>query len=81
MNAPAKSKGKLKVTQIGNSLGVILPKEIIAALKVAKGDELSVVETPDGIELRPYDPDFEKTMEVARRVMRERRAALRELAK
>ncbi len=51
----------LKVTQIGNSLGVILPKEVAARLKVEKGDELAYVETPGGIELTSYDPSFEET--------------------
>jgi putative addiction module antidote len=71
----------LKVTQIGNSLGVILPKEIAAKLKVEKGDELVCVETPDGIQLSPYDPAFEETMNAARRVAKRYRNALRELAK
>jgi putative addiction module antidote len=68
----------LKVTQIGNSLGV---KEVAARLKVKKGDELAYVDTPDGIELTAYDPSFERKMEAARRVARRYRNALRELAK
>lgn len=71
----------LKVTQIGNSLGVILPKEVAARLKVEKGDELAYVDTPGGIELTSYDPDFEEKMEAARRVAKRYRNALRELAK
>lgn len=72
---------KLKVVQIGNSLGVILPKETIARLRLEKGDELACVETAEGIGLTAYDPDFEKKMEVARRIARRYRNALRELAK
>ena len=72
---------RLKVVKVGNSLGVILPKETAARLRVEKGDTLSCVETRGGIELTPYDPGFEKKMAVARRVMRRYRNALRELAK
>jgi putative addiction module antidote len=71
----------LKITAIGNSVGVILPKEILARLQVGKGDMLSVVETPDGVRLTAYDPDFETQMAAARKIMKDRRAALRELAK
>jgi putative addiction module antidote len=71
----------LKVTAIGNSLGVVLPKEALSRLKVAKGDTLYVTETPDGYRLTPYDPAFEQQMKAARGVMKKRRAALRELAK
>ena len=71
----------LKITAIGNSVGVILPKEILARLQVGKGDMLSVVDTPDGVRLTAYDPDFEIQMAAARKIMKDRRAALRELAK
>jgi putative addiction module antidote len=71
----------LKVTTIGNSTGVILPKEVLERLRVEKGDSLHVLETPRGIELTPYDPEFAAQMEAAERVMREDRDALRELAK
>jgi putative addiction module antidote len=72
---------QLKLTQIGNSIGVILPKELLARLRSGKGDLLSVVETPGGIELRPHDPVFEQQMKIARDVMHRHRDALRELAK
>ena len=72
---------KLRVVKVGNSLGVILPKETAERLRVGKGDSLNCVETRGGIELSPYDPEFEKKMAVARRVMRRYRNALRELAK
>ena len=71
---------KLKITSIGNSAGVILPKELLARLRVDKGDELSALETPDGIKLTIYDPVLAKQMEVAEQVMRKRRSLLRKLA-
>ena len=71
----------LKVTQIGNSVGVILPKEVLARLKVGKGDSLFVTDLPDGVALRPYDAEFAEAMEVAREIMKEYRDVLRELAK
>ncbi|MGB5101932.1 MAG: AbrB/MazE/SpoVT family DNA-binding domain-containing protein [Steroidobacteraceae bacterium] len=71
----------LKLTSIGNSVGVVLPKELLARLKLGKGDTVYVTESPDGYRITPYDPDFESAMEAARKVMKERRAALRELAK
>jgi putative addiction module antidote len=70
----------LKLTTVGNSTGVVLPKEILQRLRVEKGDTLYVVETPNGIELSPYNPDFAAQMEVAERVMREDRDVLRKLA-
>lgn len=71
---------KLKLTAIGNSTGVILPKELLEKLRVARGDELLVLETPNGIELTPFDPELARQMEVAERVMREDRDLLRKLA-
>jgi putative addiction module antidote len=71
---------KLKITAIGNSAGVILPKELLARLRVEKGDELYALETPDGIRLTTYDPVFAAQMEVAEQVMREHRDLLRRLA-
>ena len=70
----------LKITTIGNSAGVILPKELLEKLRVAKGDTLYALETPNGIELTPYDPEFAEQVEVAKRVMRENRNLLRKLA-
>jgi putative addiction module antidote len=70
----------LKITQIGNSLGVILPKELLAKLKLDKGDQLIVTDMPDGVALRAYSPDFAKWMEIGEKVMRENRDALRKLA-
>lgn len=71
----------LTVIKIGNSEGVILPKELLAKLRVGKGDKLYATELPDGgIQLHPYDADFARTMEVAERVMREHRDVLKKLA-
>jgi putative addiction module antidote len=72
---------ELKVRKIGNSAGVVLPKELLARLRVGPGDTLSVTHTPQGIELSVRDPEFEAQMEAAREVMARRRLALRELAK
>ncbi len=71
---------KLKITTIGNSAGVILPKELLARLRLEKGDELFALETPDGIKLTTYDPTLAAQMEVADSIMRERRSLLRKLA-
>ena len=71
---------KLNITAIGNSAGVILPKELLARLRVDKGDELYALETPDGIRLTTYDPVLAAQMEVAEQVMREDRQLLRKLA-
>jgi putative addiction module antidote len=72
---------KVKVTTVGSSAGVVLPKEVLARLKVAKGDVLYVTETARGVELSPYDPAFEQEMQTARSVMRRYRNALRQLAR
>jgi len=71
----------LKITQIGNSLGVILPKEVLARLKLEKGDALHLTESPDGVRLTPHDPVFAAQMETAQQIMKKRRNVLRELAK
>jgi len=71
----------LKLTQIGNSVGVILPKEVLAKLQLEKGDELYLTDSPDGVRLTVHNPEFEAQMKVARDIMKKRRAVLRELAK
>ena len=71
----------LKLTQIGNSVGVILPKEVLANLKVSKGESIFLTETPDGYAVTPHDPVFEQQMSEAQQIMKKRRAVLRELAK
>jgi putative addiction module antidote len=70
----------LKVTTVGNSVGVVLPKELLGKLRVSKGDVLYVLETPDGIELTPYRPDFAKQMDLAKDIMHENRDVLRKLS-
>lgn len=70
----------LTIRKIGNSEGVILPKEILARLHVREGDQVFLTETPDGITLRPYDPAFEKQMEAAEDIMRRYRNTLKKLA-
>ena len=71
----------LKLTQIGNSVGAIFPKELLARLRLEKGDEFYVTDTPEGLRITPHNPEFEAQMRVARDIMKERRAVLRELAK
>jgi len=70
----------LKVTTIGNSAGVILPKEILERLRVSKGDELYLVEEPDGYKLTPYNREFADQMKAAESIMREDRDVLKVLA-
>ncbi len=71
----------LKLTQIGNSLGFVLPKEAAARLKLEKGDVVYLTESQDGYRLTPYDPAFERQMSAAERIMKKRRDALHALAK
>ncbi len=71
---------KLKVVMVGNSVGVILSKDILEKLRVQKGDSIFVVETSKGIELTPYNPELAEQMKIAEQVMREDRDALRKLA-
>jgi putative addiction module antidote len=72
---------ELKVRKVGNSLGVILPREVVARLQVGEGDSLSLIESSSGFRLSPYDPDVARQVEVGKRVMRRYRNTLRELAK
>jgi putative addiction module antidote len=71
----------LKLVNIGNSVGVVIPKDLLGKLGVGKGDTVYAVDTPEGLRLSVSDPEFESQMEVARRIMKERWAVLRELAK
>ena len=71
----------MKLTQIGNSVGFVLPKEAAARLKVEKGDVVYLTESPDGYRISPYDPAFEEQMLAAERIMKKRRNVLRALAK
>ncbi|RJF90165.1 AbrB/MazE/SpoVT family DNA-binding domain-containing protein [Oleomonas cavernae] len=72
---------QLKVTTIGNSTGIVLPREVLGRLKLEKGDTVHLIETPNGYELTAYDPSFAEEMAAAEGVMRTYRNALKELAK
>lgn len=74
MNAP------LKITKIGNSAGIVLPKDLLVRLRVGVGDTLYVTEAPDGIRITASDPEFAEKMAAAELVMREDRDILRILA-
>ena len=69
----------LRLTTVGSSVGVVLPKDLLERLRVDKGDLLYVTEEPDGIRITPYDPEFAAQMDAAERVMREDRDVLRKL--
>jgi len=71
----------LKLTTIGNSLGIVLPKEALAKLHLEKGDTLYLTESPDGFRLTPYSPEFETQMVAERKIRKKRRAVVGELAK
>jgi len=71
---------KIKITTVGNSAGIILPKELLARLRLEKGDALYATELPDGIKLTPFDPEVADQMEVAEKIMRKDRDVLRKLA-
>jgi putative addiction module antidote len=71
----------LKLTQIGNSVGVILPKEILARLKLDKGDSVFVTDAPGGITLTPYDPALDEQLALGREFMRDYRDTFHQLAK
>jgi len=71
----------LKLTQIGNSVGVVLPKELLGLLHVEKGDTLYVTQSPSGVTLTPYDPAVEEQLAQGRDFMREYRDAFHVLAK
>ena len=77
----AKAGLRIKVRKVGNSLGIILPKEVLARLRVGAGDELTLSETPGGVALAALDPDVQEQVEIARRLMDRYRNALAELAK
>lgn len=78
--AGPKSPRSLKVRRIGNSLGVVLPKEVLAKLRVGEGDSLTVHETPDGVVLAPEDAESAELLRLAEEVMRKRRKVLKALA-
>lgn len=71
----------LKLTQIGNSVGVILPKDVLARLKLEKGDTVFVTDAANGVMLTPYDPALDQQLEIGREFMREYRDTFHQLAK
>ena len=71
----------VKVTQVGNSLGVVLPKEVVDRLGIARGHQLTLSVTANGIELSPFDPEFDEQMQWTEEIMDQYRDTLRELAK
>ncbi len=72
---------ELKVTKIGNSLGVILPRDLLGKLQLDKGDSIFLVDTPEGLRITSYDPAFAEQMEQARTLMKKRRNVINELSK
>ena len=71
----------LKIRSVGNSLGIVLPKEVLDRHRLSKDDEVFLIETTEGLELRLYDPDVAAQLDVGRDVAKRFRTALRELAK
>ena len=71
---------RMKVTTVGNSIGIVLNKEVLTTLRVSKGDVLYATETPNGIELSAYDPEFARQMDMAENIMREERNVLKKLS-
>jgi len=71
----------LKIRKLGNSMGVVLPKEILNRLNVDQGDTIYLTESPDGFHITPYDLEFTRQMELAKEVMKKDRDILRALAK
>jgi putative addiction module antidote len=72
---------KLEIKKIGNSTGLILPKELLARLGLKQGDELVLSETPHGFTVSKADETFEKGLEIARKAMKTYHNTLKELAK
>jgi len=72
---------KLKLTAVGTSTGVVIPKEMLTQMRVERGDTLHVVETPDGYLLTPFDPAVEKQLEAGRNFMKAYRDTFKALAK
>lgn len=71
----------LKLTKIGNSVGAVFPRELLARLHVEAGDTIYLTESPEGARITPYNPNFAHQMEAAEKIMKKRRSVLRELAK
>ena len=71
---------KLKIISVGNSAGILLPREFLSKRGLGEGDVLKVTETENGIELTPHDPEFDGQMEVAEDIMHENFDLLRKPA-
>ncbi|MDR9404027.1 MAG: AbrB/MazE/SpoVT family DNA-binding domain-containing protein [Halothece sp. Uz-M2-17] len=71
---------QLKVTRVGDSIGVILPRELVDKLQINQGDFLEIIETADGLTVKPYDTELSQQMEVAEKIMREDYNLLKRLA-
>lgn len=71
---------KVKVTTVGSSTGIVLPKDILERLQLQKGDSVYLTETPEGVHITPYRPDFAEAIDAGRRIMRRYRNTLRKLA-
>ena len=71
----------LKLRKVGNSIGLVLPQEVLTRMHLAEGGMLFLTESPDGYRVTPYNPDFEVQMKAARKIMNKRRNVLRELAR
>ncbi len=67
--------------RVGNSVGVVLPKDLLARLNVQLGDTIFLTESPDGYRITPYNPDLERQLTLAKAIMKKDRDILRELAK
>ena len=72
---------ELKLRKVGNSVALIIPKQVRQKMGVEEGDAVYLTETPDGYRISPYDPEFSRQMEIARKVQSKHRDALHELAK
>ena len=72
---------EVKLRKVGNSVAMIVPKAVRQKMGVKEGDAVYLTETPDGYRLSPYDPEFSRQMELARKVQAKHRDALHELAK
>jgi putative addiction module antidote len=71
----------VKITTVGSSIGIVLPKDILSRLKVEKGDTLYLTEAPDGIRISPYNASFARKLHAFEQVMRENRDVLKELGR
>ena len=71
----------LKIKQIGNSLGAVFPDELLQKLNIKEGDEIYLTQTPNGVQITTYDPEYEAAMQAFEKTRKNYRNALQELAK